>query len=77
MELFKDDLLSETFANSLSTRASILALRDVLRLTEEQKDLYKSKQKEYMEKFLIEFTENFKIENPEKFLEGLIKANQQ
>jgi len=77
MELDKDELLIESFANSLSTRASIFALRDVLLQTEEQKALYKSKYKEYMEKFIVEFTEDFKIENPEKFLENLIKANQQ
>jgi len=76
MELDKDELLIESFANSLSTRASIFALRDVLLQTEEQKALYKSKYKEYMEKFIVEFTEDFKIENPEEFLENLIKANQ-
>lgn len=77
MEFDKDELLIESFSNSLSSRASLFALRDVLLQTEEQKALYKSKYKEHMEKFLVEFTENFKIENPEKFLEGLIKANQQ
>ena len=77
MELFEEELLIESFSNSLSTNASLLALRDVLLHTEEQKALYKSKYKEHMEKLIIEFTENFKIENPEKFLEGLINANQQ
>lgn len=77
MEFDKDELLIESFSNSLSSRASLFAIRDVLLQTEEQKILYKSKYKEHMEKFLIEFTENFKIENPEKFLEGFIKANQQ
>lgn len=77
MEFDKDELLIESFSNSLSSRASLFAIRDVLLQTEEQKIFYKSKYKEHMEKFLIEFTENFKIENPEKFLEGFIKANQQ
>jgi len=77
MELLKDELLFESFSNSISTRACIFALRDVLLQTEEQKALYKSKQNEYMDKFLIQFAKDFNVENQEKFLEGLIKENQQ
>ncbi|MFZ4726712.1 MAG: hypothetical protein ACOYMD_14860 [Paludibacter sp.] len=77
MESLKDEILFESYSNSISTRACIFALRDILLQTEEQKALYKSKQIEYMDKFLIEFAKDFNVQNPEKFLEGLLKENQQ
>lgn len=75
MDVNKDDVLSESFTNSLDAIASIFALREILLQTDEQKDLFISKRKEYMEKLIIDFAYDFKIDNPEKFLEGLVKSN--
>jgi len=77
MELNKDELLNDSFANSLSAMSCAFALRDVLLLTEEQKALYNTKQKEYIKKYFLEFAEKYKLENPEQFLENLLKTNQQ
>ncbi len=75
MEPNKDELLTESFTNSLSAIASIFALREILLQTDEQKDLFISKRKEYMEKLILDFVHDFKIDNPNKFLEGLVKSN--
>lgn len=75
MEQIKDDVLTESFTNSLDAIASIFALREILLQTDEQKDLFISKRKEYMEKLILDFVHDFKIDNPEKFLEGLVKSN--
>lgn len=40
MEPNKDELLTESFTNSLSAIASIFALREILLQTDEQKDLF-------------------------------------
>ena len=76
MEPNKDELLTESFTNSLSAIASIFALRDILLQTDEQKELFISKRKKYMEKLILDFVHDFKIDNPNEFLEGLVKSNE-
>ena len=76
MEPNKDEILSESFSNSLSAIASIFALRDILLQTDEQKELFISKRKKYMEKLILDFVHDFKIDNPNEFLEGLVKSNE-
>jgi len=76
-----DDLLSDSFSNSIVAMSSVSALREVLLVTAEQKKLYNSKQKKlynskqkkYIKKFFLEYVDKYHIKNREQLLEKLLK----
>jgi len=72
-EISKDDLLSDSFSNSIIAMSSVFALRDVILTTPEQKKIYNSKQKDYIKKFFLEYADKYQIENREQLLEKLLK----
>lgn len=69
----KNQLIADSFANAILSMSCAFALRDALLITAEQKELYNSKQKEYIKKFFLEFSQKYNLENPEEFYEKLLK----
>lgn len=67
----QDELIMDAFSNSIVSLSCIYALRDVLLLTEEQKQQYNLKKDEYVKKFFLEFAQKYNVQNPEELLAKL------
>lgn len=72
--MIQDELTMDAFSNSIVSLSCIYALRDVLLITEEQKQLFNLKKDEYVKKFFFEFAQKYDVQNPEELYEK-VKSN--
>ena len=67
-----EKMVIDAFVNAIGASACAFALRDVLLTTVEQKEQYNAKYKEYTKKLLLQFAEQYGLNNPEKLFEKLL-----